>query len=285
MKIMLVCMSGITTNILGNKLHAYGMQQGYSDIFTACKIGVYSGMLPQMDFVLIAPQAKYSADKLRIDARALDIPCYELSEEDLIYYRVEHIYEAINIHRISASEHKQRERLPVSEFKNILVDAFVDCAPFILLSAVSWIFYHFTEIALFEILHMVSGDIINLYLMFAIGYQYGKRTSTNAISVALIAVGAPLLMLPLSNIENGAGDFLRLNRGYIAAEAFGIKNTLLFVVLALITVLILEFIDTVILKKTLFSNTIVQMIFEAPLKYGFIFLVFLALRIFLESIH
>ncbi len=291
MKIMLVCMSGITTNVLSNKLQAYGTKKGREDSFLACKTGEAEEFLPEMDLILIAPQARYAADGIRRKAEEQGIPAKDVEEEAFVLGRVEEIYGQIDRFRPAqetgmtkeaAGEKGRRERkLRPWDIFAICGDAAVSCFPLLLLAGGSWLVSRLTESETANVLWQVSGGIFNLYFLFAVGYQYGTRLQRPRFQGAILAMGSPLVLLPLTGVETHGAGTLRISTGNIPLDYFGFRYTPVMLAFALIAILALDLLYRRSTKGhdiTFNARTMANM----ALQGGLVFAVFLLLRFLLQ---
>lgn len=271
-------MSGITTNILAHKLQTHALEQGHADTVVASRIGMHAEILPQMDMVFIAPQARFSSETLKKDAAGLGIPVHELSEEDLVYSRVEEIYKVINANRNEDKAKVNVQRLGPSSYVRILVDSWIRCAPFLILGILSYLVHFVTRTDISNTVYHASMGVFNLYLMFALGYHYGLSIKSSPLSYGIMTMGFPLIMLPNHSIVNYQLNYISISDGFIALEYLGLKYTLIFMGYSLLTIIIVDQLNALKLKTNRQYNVVMRNLVEMPLKYGFIIMVFLLLQ-------
>ncbi len=222
MRVMLVCMAGFTTHVLANRLQEYSKSQGSGDTFFACKAGNAGDFLNQIDCLLIAPQAASRCDDLCQEAEARGIPSLRLSEEDLAFARVEHICEMLETVRPCPGDEAGRIHLTGRVLLRILGGTLLICLPILLLALVSGLLWKGTGWEAAHCLWEISGGIFSLYLLFALGYQYGKQTGRGQLACALITLGATLLLMPMNGVETYGSGMVRIVDGTVPTSFFSL---------------------------------------------------------------
>ena len=81
--VLLVCVGGITTNVLAKRLQQQLLLQGYKDHIEATGIFNLEDKAKQCDLILVAPQAQVFYPQIRAIADNLAIPIEHMDEEAL----------------------------------------------------------------------------------------------------------------------------------------------------------------------------------------------------------
>lgn len=289
MRILLLCMSGITTSVLAKKLQTHSDLEQLQDTFIACKVGAHMDYLSQVDVVLLAPQAKYCLPSLEPDIKTFHIPMVVLGEEDLVFSKVESIYARLETYRnitrqqLEVVVENKTKRLFLREYLIVLENAIVRCIPFLLLGIASYGIVQIWQVSMFEILAQISLNLFGLYLLFSVGYCYGVQKQLKPLPYAFITIAAPLVMTPLRDIGNYVSAFVRVSEGYISTKAFDIQNCLFLFLLSILAIFILDQMQSLLSHRNKQYRTIVSDLLEMPLKYGMVFIFFLFARMLLYS--
>lgn len=281
MKVLLVCSMGITTNILATKLQKYASQNGKDDLFTAIRISQYQELLPHTDVVLIAPQADLQAAGLKADARKIGIPFLVLDESTFVLGDVEKIYAYLDSCRAAFRKILQAkpEQVPltVTLMGRILLNATLYSIPVLLFGGFCLVLGEMLSATVLMDASRATLSILILYFMFSLGYQYGQMTGREAVPRGFIALGAPLILLPMDgSIRIWTAPF-HMAAGQISLGSFALPNALLLAALAAAAVVIAYQLDRV--KFPASVCTIPMM--ENMVKMGAVFLLFIMLRCFL----
>lgn len=278
MNILLVCGNGITTNMLSAKLQKYAQEHKKPDYFTAGRVGAYAELLPHADLVLIAPQAGLMAQELREQAAREGIPCQQLTEEVFVLGQVEKIYAYIDSVRTQPTARPEPVRLTLPLLGQIFADAALSSVPVLAFGLLCWGAGTLLGSPFLTEAAHATGSLFLLYLMFSIGFQYGKATRREPVARGLIALGAPLLMLPVSGLTEAWNAPFRVARGQIPLTFFALPNALFLTALALAAVGLLYQLDKVRLPASI--ATLPMM--ENTVKMGAVAALFILLRVSLS---
>lgn len=278
MNVLLVCSSGVTTNILAAKLQKYAAQNGKPDCFNASRIGQYRELLPHADVVLIAPQAALMAEQLKEEAVQQNIPCQVLSEPTFVLGDVEKIYGYLETCRAVPKAATEPVRLSAGLVGRIALDAALYSAPVLVFGLVCRILRSLLSSPVLLEASQATFSILVLYFMFSFGYQYGVHTHREPVSRGLIALGTPLLMLPIGNLVETWNAAFRVTHGQIPLGFFALPNALFLLALTLAAVLLLSQLD----KLRLPASVAMVPMMESMVKMGAVSLLFIMLRLLLS---
>lgn len=278
MNVLLICSSAITTNILAAKLQKYAAENSKPDCFSAGRIGQYRELLPHADVVLIAPQAALMANPLKEEAAQLDIPCQVLSEPTFALADVEKIYAYLETCRAVPKAAPVPVPLSIALMGRILLDAALYSAPVLVFGLFCLIPGKLFSSPILLEASQATLSILVLYFMFSVGYQYGNHTHREPVSRGLIALGAPLLMLPIGNLVETWNAAFRVVHGQIPLSFFAFPNALFLIILTLAAVVLLYRLDKIRLPA---SVAVVPMM-ESMIKMGVIAVLFILFRLLLS---
>lgn len=278
MNILLVCGGGITTNMLAARLQKYAQENGKQDYFSATRVSMFREMLPHTDLVLIAPQAGLMAEELREEAGKEGIPCQQLDEETYVLGALDKIYACIDSFRIQPTVRHEPVKLTLPLLGQALMNAALYCVPFLLFGLLCRILGHLFPTSVLMEASQATLSLLVLYFMFSVGYQYGVLTHREPVARGLIALGAPLLMLPVSGLTEAWNAPFRVARGQIPLTFFALPNALFLTALALAAVGLLYQLDKVRLPASI--ATLPMM--ENTVKMGAVAALFILLRVSLS---
>lgn len=278
MNVLLVCGNGITTNMLSARLQKYAQEQGKKDYFTAARVGQYREMLPHADLVLIAPQAAMMAGELREEAQKEGIPCQQLTEETFVLGQVEKIYAYIDSIRVQSVPKPEPVRLTLPILGQTLLNAGLYCVPILVFGLLCWALGKSFSVSILVDACQATLSILILYFMFSVGYQYGALTRREPVARGMIALGAPLLMLPIGNLVESWSASFRVAVGQIPLAFFALPNALFLAVLSVLAVTAVYQLD-----KVRFPASIATLpMMENMLKMGAVSALFILLRLSLS---
>lgn len=278
MNVLLVCGGGITTNMLAARLQKYAQENGKQDYFSAARVSMFREMLPHTDLVLIAPQAGLMAEELREEAGKEGIPCQQLDEETYVLGALDKIYACIDSFRIQPTVRHEPVKLTLPLLGQALMNAALYCVPFLLFGLLCRILGHLFPTSVLMEASQATLSLLVLYFMFSVGYQYGVLTHREPVARGLIALGAPLLMLPVSGLTEAWNAPFRVARGQIPLTFFALPNALFLTALALAAVGLLYQLDKVRLPASI--ATLPMM--ENTVKMGAVAALFILLRVSLS---
>lgn len=275
MNVLLVCGGGITTNMLAARLQKYAQEQKKPDYFTAGRVGAYAELLPHADLVLIAPQAELMAQELREQAGREGIPCHQLTEETFVLGQLETIYSYIDSIRTQPTARPELVKLTFPLLAQALMNAALYCVPVLLFGLLCRMLGRLFPTSALIGASQATLSILILYFMFSVGYQYGALTHREPVARGMIALGAPLLMLPMSNLVESWNAAFRVAVGQIPLTFFALPNALFLAALSVLAVGAVYQLD-----KVHFPPSIATLpMMENMLKMGAVSALFILLRL------
>ncbi len=278
MNVLLVCSGGVTTNILATKLQKYATQNEKEDFFTASRISQYRELFPHADVVLIAPQADMLAESLKEEAGRAGVPYRVLDEPTFVLGDVEKIYAYLDACRAASKVKPEPVPLSVALMGNILLDAALFSVPVLVFGFLCRALGKLFSVPVLGDASQATLSILILYFMFSVGYQYGSHTNREPVARGLIALGAPLLMLPVGGLIEIWNVPLRVVNGQIPLGFFGFPYALLLGALSVLAVLVNYQLDKVELPAAM---KMVPMM-EGTFKMGVVSTLFIVLRLSLS---
>lgn len=278
MNVLLVCSSGVTTNILATKLQKYAARNGKEDFFTANRVGQYRELLSHADVVLVAPQASLLAESLKEEAAQAGIPCQVLDEPTFVLGDVEKIYAYLETCRAVSRKKAEPVALTVPLMGRILLDAALYSAPALAFGLICYALGSLLESAILLDASRATLSVLILYFMFSAGYQYGRLTEREPVARGLIALGAPLMMLPVGGLVEAWNIPFRVANGQIPLGFFGPPMAFFLALLSVLAVFLNYRLDRVVLPAPF---RVVPMM-EGIFKMGTVSALFLLLRLSLS---
>ena len=275
MNVLLLCSSGITTNILATKLQKYAAQNGREDVFTASRIGHYRELLPHADVILIAPQVGMMADGLKEEAEKAGVNCQVFSESTFVLGDVEKIYAYLDSCRVASKAKKETLPLTAALMGKILLNAALYSVPVLAFGLCCLgVGKLFSVSILVEASHATLSVLV-LYFMFSVGYQYGVFTNREPVARGLIALGAPLLMLPVGGLTELWNLSFRVVDGQIPLAFFAFPNALFLAALCALAVFLNYQLDKVVLPASIRTIPMI----DSTFKMGVVSALFIVLRV------
>ncbi|MDO4198210.1 MAG: hypothetical protein Q4D13_04425 [Erysipelotrichaceae bacterium] len=242
MKIVLVCMSAITTNILAVKLQKYAEDNKYDDRFMPCKVNFYKDMMSTTDIFLLAPQAVSFKQQMEEDCKAHNIPLIVLDERDFVLQDIEKIYSLINLNR-KTSVKEDKPRLSITTVRKISLDAFISVLPIIVLGIILYVINRIMNNDLLGQFTDITWGLSGLYLLLTMAYQYGKNMNKNPISVVMLMTMTSFILLPVMDFNGEWNTVFRTGNHLIDITYFSFPYILLDFLMGLFVIQCLDLID------------------------------------------
>ena len=278
MNILLVCGGGITTSMLSAKLQKYAQENGKKDYFSAGRVGQFAELLPHADLVLIAPQAALMSQGLLAEAQRLNIPCRQLNEETFVLGELDKIYTCIEEARTQPGVKAEPVKLTLPLLGQCLMNAALYSFPILLFGLLCRLLYRLSGQDVFWGASRATEALLALYLMFSLGFQYGQVTRRDPVARGLIALGTPLLMLPVDGLVETWNAPFRVAQGHIPLSFFALPNVLFLLVLTVVAVALIYQLDKVRLPASIAAIPMM----ESMVKMGGVSALFILLRLFLS---
>jgi PTS system cellobiose-specific IIB component len=203
MRVLIICAGGLTSNILKNRLYQLAGEQNRQDEFTACGVSNLDLYIHSCDLLCITPQVSYRQKQLHDLAAKERIPLVSLSEEEFSFQNVEQIYKILDTayQRFIEQETNSKGHGQEDQYD--------------LRTSVAMALWEGTLICIFGgILGILRGsqmvenqqflsEILQLFIVLTIGFQYAKKHHLNEISCSLIALMIPFFLFSKIGITPG----------------------------------------------------------------------------------
>ena len=118
--VLLVCVGGITTNVLAKRLQQQLLLQGYKDHIEATGIFNLEDKAKQCDLILVAPQAQVFYPQIRAIADNLAIPIEHVDEEALTQENISGVIEKIMKYHRGSCKIRRSEATPKVKFTPVI---------------------------------------------------------------------------------------------------------------------------------------------------------------------
>lgn len=236
MRILVICIGGISTNVLVNRLNTFAQTNGKQDVFRAVNIHSYEDLLNESDVILLAPQAKLFLSAILEKSKDKQIPVFMLDEKDFSFSDMSRIYEAIP--RISPDldiVQQKKHQLDIAFLKYVLINMFISLAIIISLGMIPLLLMLWIKSELITALYQVTLGTLSIYLCLSVGYFSGKYMGVNCLVTSLIALGASLLIYPMNGVGQVtvAGN-VQILTSYIDLKNWGLYNAPVILILSLL---------------------------------------------------
>ena len=277
MKMTLVCVSGITTSILANKLNAYAKEQEYDDYFVATRLSMSLETILTSDIVLIAPQAKPTSTRLKEEAEKLGVPLVFLEEEELVFGKVEQIYQEIEKYRNKQEMVLEKIHLTTKKLLIIYCNAFLRCFPLLLLGLLLILFF----LLMHQSIQTIIFGVFPFYLSFAIGYEYGNMMKQSKLFMGLLFLASSAFILQINHIHSITTVLLGLRSGFIPLIKINLVNYMIIILISFITIVATAIIQSLFFKRSYRKSQVVHNLLEMPLINSIVFVILLIGRMLL----
>jgi Phosphotransferase system cellobiose-specific component IIB len=208
MKILIVCIQGLTSGILAKRMTEISRERGDNHEFHACSQFDLEKYQEWADVILLTTQVKSirgAIEKQYGTAKKI----FVISEESMSFSQINSTYQQI-LHQISNAP----VRKPWWQiFWHVLKNTLILC---VLLSLPGWFAYGIhllTGNAVAEDIYESTAKVICLYGACICGYYYAKETSENEITYIVVGLLSLLAMTPsftTGNIAAAESEFLTI---------------------------------------------------------------------------
>ncbi len=281
MRILLVCISGITTNILAEKLQNYGIGQGYQDTFTASRVSSYENIVEHFDLVLLAPQARLYRETISRVTEEKGIPLVLLEEEEFALGDEPKIYQKIAGYRREQSKglcikYLDRDSLRRME-KQCLIEAVPVCVGIAALGIIMSIVIKGQWIAYMKL----TSGLFSVYIAYSQGYQYGRTTESDPLSAGLLTISGLFLFFPVLKASEWNGYTIQgaLSGGYLDITELGGWNILPVLLISFWTIFLLDICRRIRLKRRVKALLSTSMRVDSLIQFGVVFALLLLSRV------
>ena len=275
MKVLLMCVSGITTNILSRKLQDYSRKQGYADEYIPCRIG--SGDIDEnIDVILMAPQAETFYKSLLVKSGGYKQKVIILDEKMFVTGTPEEIYNLIKkSSNGSKIQEEQKFHLTSKILRHIISESIIGCFPIFLVGIVANILSYIPMFAFGYTIFETTVGCLNIYFSYAIGFKYGVASKNNPYMMGLLTFATSMLTNNGQNLQEMTLAFH--NVGLLMLVIILIKDMIIVIFLSSLTILLLELLRSLFNVNFKLNNQSAIMINQS-IVFGFIFFVFLMIR-------
>ncbi len=208
MRILIVCMGGVTTGLLAKRMRKYAEEQGWDDEIMAVGFHECGGYAEQADLIFVAPQAAAYLEQIH-KAADRETPVLLLGEADIIQADLSSVFARIRLYREKAERKKQgegereRQETAVKITREVLKAGARDCLTAIgfvlacagLLALCRWLF----PVTVLDWLYQAVVGLLGLYMIVCVGYTWGKALGQNPITMTMVCFGACFMLFPYGN--------------------------------------------------------------------------------------
>lgn len=226
MKIVLICMGGITTNILAKKMQAYADQHGIAIEVHAVSYQNFTPYIKDATVIFIAPQIHIYLDKVQKVVND-ECPIYELQESDIIQPDFQRIFQQIPLDQYHESKDTkiiQMQEIEKSSFSilSILKQSFLALVPLFFFAIGLIVLCEYREIVIVQRLYEAFVPVFALYVIVAVSYCFGKETKQDPLSFVFLSLACCLMLLPIHTQRYLINGEKVMDLGYIPTSFMGI---------------------------------------------------------------
>ena len=227
--VLLVCVGGITTNVLAKRIQLQLVQQGYQDHVEATGVYDLEDKAAGCNLILVAPQAQPYVPQIRVIAQRWGIPIEYVKEEALTQGENVDLLEKIIKHHTAAhcpqsSSSRLETKFTTAVFIDILKSSLKDLILVFLFAGLVWVLndnFNFNPLIW---LNSALMKLIGIYLIFSIGYHYAVKLNRKPMSGVVLCFVSCFMLLPMSDIgKETIMLFYRSNQAWIPLEALSLK--------------------------------------------------------------
>ncbi len=202
MKVALICMNGITTSLLANRLQQYCDDNGYDDEFVACRIGTCNDVISKADIIVLAPQAASFYNKILQESKNNSSAVVVLDEKMFVVGETKDVYNYIrqnatgfltNISDFGEDKSKS-VNFTLTMLAEVLLDAILGCLPLLLIGMVFYMLFVSTSQTIFSAIFEAIYGYLYLYVSFSIGFKYGSKIRSNPYVMGLIIFASTMVL-------------------------------------------------------------------------------------------
>lgn len=209
MKILIVCIQGLTSGILAKRMTDISHDHGDGHEFRACSQFDLDQYQEWADVILLTTQVRSIAKNT--EEKYAEKKILVISQESMSFNQVSETYAQI-LHQISKKDSIQ---LTWKTFFNILKNIFLLCTIICIPGWLAWAFLQVSGISLLKAVYESTAKIICLYGACITGYYYAKEMDESKIAYMLMGFMALLALSPGLNtgsitIAEAQEAFIRL---------------------------------------------------------------------------
>lgn len=278
MKVLLICVSGITTNILSKRLQNYSKEQGFNDKFIPCRIGSSDEIVDDVDVILMAPQAEVFYKSMLAKSDDYKQKVILLDEKMFVTGKPEEIYNYIKTGvEVEKEYEEQKFQLTLKLLSQIIFESMIGCFPIVFFGVIAFILSYIPMFSFSYALFETTIGFLNIYFSYAIGFKYGTVSKSNPYMMGLITFATSMMINNGFDLQATFYSSFSGN-GLFMLISIIIKDIFIVTFFSILTILLLDFLRKIFDINFKENNQSVIMINQS-IVFGFIFLVFLVIRV------
>ena len=287
MKVVLICMNGITTSLLANRLQQYSKDNGNDDEFLACRVGTENEEFTKADVIVLAPQAASFYNKVLQERKNNSSAVIVLDEKMFVVGETKDIYNYIRQNvagfltdiNTSCDDKSRSVDFTMIMLGEVLLNAILGCLPLLFIGLVFYVLFVSTSRSIFVAIFEAIYGYLYLYVSFSIGFKYGNQIRSNPYVMGTI-VFASTMILKYDNdkfmVSNVVNETDLLNIFFTTLQEVAITT-----VISVMTIALLElFRQKTNIKFPKENHSIVM--FSQAFVIDIVLIVFLLIRVLLS---
>lgn len=227
MNILIVCIQGMTSGVMANRLNDLAEEKQEEYRFKACGWSRVGDNISWADVCLITPQAKGYLDVIEPLLSKNQIRCIQVSTLDLAFNRIPYTYE--NIVYLVKPANKQTEMDKIKEIFLWFLFCFVLYASIHVCSQLTTVFLHN---AIFYPLDCATWQCISIYFSSMVTMLMLKETNVSRVVSILMGVYIVLLSTPATFDSYGETQIFEK---YMTQGFYGPKWLVYYLVITILT--------------------------------------------------
>jgi|GEM_PF-4562571 len=283
MKVLLVCMSGITTKILSTRLHNYSIEHGHNDEFIPCRIGTSVEFIDTVDVVLLSPQAEFFYKTITEKSMESNTKVVMLDEKMFVNGKVEDIYNYVRRSVIVERDFgNPTVSLDLRLICKILVESLLGCFPIVLFGMLAYFISYVPQLSFCYSLFEATIGCISIFFAYAIGFKYGSNSNTNPYVMGLFTFATSMMTKNMVDFHIEIQPHLPIANGVFTILTTMAKDFLVVSVLSILTVSLFELLRKV-LKINFRADYQSMIMVSQSIVFSLILLAFLIIRVIFKN--
>lgn len=202
MKVVLICMNGITTSLLANRLQQYSKDNGNDDEFLACRVGTENEEFTKADVIVLAPQAASFYNKVLQESKNNSSAVIVLDEKMFVVGETKDIYNYIRQNvagfltdiNTSCDDKSRSVDFTMTMLGEVLLNAILGCLPLLFIGLVFYVLFVSTSRSIFVAIFEAIYGYLYLYVSFSIGFKYGNQIRSNPYVMGTIVFASTMIL-------------------------------------------------------------------------------------------
>lgn len=196
MNILIVCIQGMTSNILAMRLNQIAVNHDEMYRFRSISYMDLKKEMPWADVVLLTPQVRNYTESIESLIEASDIQMWTIRDSALSFNNVNVTYD--NIKNI-INNHEQEDKTLPELIKIVSRNTFIFVAFIVVFGLVNVGLYSLFNLDVFYEVYEKTLGIVSLYGVLYAAYSFSKTKQEEPLTNLIVALATILIVSPLSS--------------------------------------------------------------------------------------